>query len=74
MKLPPDGLKNAGKRLELWLIIFLLGTLADEIVKEGYMFDGGDILNLTFSHEKIVVVLGGLLAFAVAYRRVKKKS
>jgi hypothetical protein len=60
------GLKNIWKRIELWLVAFLFFILADELVKEGYLFKIVDLFTLEFTHEKLfVAVLVALVGYEV---------
>ena len=47
-------LKNLAKRVWLWLVAALVLVLADEYVKEGYLFNPGDLL-VPFTHEQIAL-------------------
>ena len=47
-------LKNLAKRVWLWLITALIFVIADEYVKEGYLFNPGDLL-VPFTHEQIAL-------------------
>lgn len=60
--------KNLLKRSELWLCLFILGALADEYIKEGYIFKLEDVYNLMFTHEKLIVLAIVLLATTTIYR------
>lgn len=47
-------LKNLARRIWLWLAMALILVLADEYVKEGYLFNPGDLL-VPFTHEQIAL-------------------
>jgi len=51
-------------RLSLTLAAF---TLADEFVKEGYLFWPGDLLTPWLTHEKIILALVGIFLGALPY-------
>ncbi len=71
------------RRLALWFGFFPLGeatrsvgrlslalaafTLADEFVKEGYLFWPGDLLTPWLTHEKIVLALTAMLFSTLPY-------
>jgi len=51
-------------RLSFLFLTLSLYTLVDEFVKEGYVFDPNDLINLSLTHEKIFLcflVIGLLL-------------
>ena len=63
-------LKNLAKRIWLWLITALILVVADEYVKEGYLFNPGDLL-VPFTHEQIAlsIVIAMVLYGVVSWLR-----
>lgn len=51
-----DLKKKLRKRLNLWLGSFLILLLADEYLKEGYLFDPQDVL-IPGTHENLIIVV-----------------
>jgi len=49
-------LKQLGRRLGLWLLVAALLVLADEWLKESYLFRPSDLL-VPFSHEQVFAAL-----------------
>jgi len=57
-------IKNIKNRLAFLFLTLSFFTLVDEFVKEGYIFDLNDLINLSLTHEKIFLcflVIGLLL-------------
>lgn len=51
-----NPLKNIHRRLTFWLIFIICGLLADEYIKEGYLFKVSDVF-IPCTHENIIVLL-----------------
>ena len=69
-----DATKNLLRRAEFWLILWLLGILGDEYIKEGYFFNFAEIIEGGFTHEKIFVVsLAALVILAISDRRKRNE-
>lgn len=49
-------LKRLKRRIELWLLLAIVGLLLDEYLKEGYIFDPSDMLK-PLTHENIAIIL-----------------
>ena len=68
-----DVAKNLLRRAEFWLILWLLGILGDEYIKEGYFFNFAEIFEGGFTHEKMFIVsLAALVILVISDRRKKK--
>ena len=66
--------KRIYERLLVWLGCGLILVLLDEYVKEGYVFNPGDVLNpaVVPSHEQIALCLAAALAVLVV-RKVRRR-
>jgi len=64
------ALKNLAKRVWLWLVTALIFVVADEYVKEGYLFKPSDLL-VPFTHEQIAlsIVMAMVLYGAASWLR-----
>jgi len=66
MKFLDQLVKRWRLRLSLIFLFLAFFTLVDEIVKEGYVFDPLDLVNLAITHEKLFIIfllLGLFLGF-----------
>ena len=61
-------LKRWRYRLATALLFLAVFVLADEVAKEGYVFDWTDVFNGNLTHEKVFVVLL-LLAILFGWRK-----
>jgi len=66
---------DTGLRLRLSAVFIMLAaiTLIDEVIKEGYAFDLGDLLNPALTHEKLFIVFL-LLSLILGLRRGRCKK
>lgn len=65
--------KNLPRRIEFWLLWFILAILIDEWLKESYVFNPSDILSPNITHEKLVLVV--VIAYIIfKIWRIKHKS
>ena len=62
--------KNWHLRLSLSFLFLAFFTLVDEAMKEGYIFDPVDLVNLSITHEKLFIlflILGLVLGLRKNY-------
>jgi len=65
--------KNLPRRIEFWLLWFILAILIDEWLKESYVFNPSDILSPNITHEKLVLMM--VIAYIIfKVWRIKHKS
>jgi len=63
-------------RLAFLFLTLSLFTLVDEFVKEGYIFDLNDLINLSLTHEKIFLcflVIGLLLGLRKGVGKARQR-
>lgn len=69
-----DALKNIATRIKFWICVMIAALICDEWLKEGYLFDFSDVVNLNFTHEKIIVSFIILLIGIFAVEKKRKKQ
>ncbi len=71
--LPDGGLKRLLQRSWFWVFWFIIGTIVDEWVKEGYLFKPPEIWSPEVTHEKIVICMILLLVSLLLKNRIRHK-
>lgn len=54
-------------RIAFWQVVFMLGVLIDEYLKEGYFFKLSDLWKIGLTHEQIFIVLLATLVLNLTY-------
>ena len=68
--------KKWRRRLSVGLIVGSVAVLIDEVVKEGYLFDWTDLLNVSVTHEKLFLILlgGSFSKYCLLFTRTPQSS
>ena len=66
-----DLTKKPYKRSLFWIALFIIGLLADEYIKEGYLFDPAD-LTVYGTHEFLILLLS-MLGVAICLSKAFSK-
>lgn len=67
-----DLKRKPWKRGIFWIILFIIGLLGDEYIKEGYLFDPEDV-TVYGTHEFLIVLLSVLGVLLCLSRRFSKR-
>lgn len=66
--------KKLKERATLWLSALIILILADEYIKEGYLFRFTDIYSLELTHEKLILICAIPLIYLIIKRFSKTKT
>lgn len=66
-----DLKKKPYKRSIFWIVLFIVGLLADEYIKEGYLFDPAD-MTIYGTHEFLITILSILAGLVTLLRLFSK--
>ena len=69
-----NALKNITTRVKFWIGVIMVALFCDEWLKEGYLFDFSDVINLNFTHEKLIVSFIALLVGIFVVEKKRKKQ